>query len=111
MSAGARVFEYLECRPTMRLLGGMKIDKNELKGDIKFENVKFSYPARPDQVVIHDLNLDIEAGKTVALCGSSGSGTIGVSPSTLVFVGVRIVENPLARIEYICTSTRLCSTF
>jgi len=74
MSSGARVFEYMEIRPTMRLSGGLRIPKESIKGHISFSDVKFSYPTRPDQVVIHNLNLDIAPGKTVALCGSSGSG-------------------------------------
>ncbi|KAL0308572.1 UNVERIFIED_CONTAM: putative ABC transporter B family member 8 [Sesamum radiatum] len=34
----------------------------------------FTYPSRPDAVVLKDFNLKIEAGKTVALVGASGSG-------------------------------------
>jgi ATP-binding cassette subfamily B (MDR/TAP) protein 1 len=45
-----------------------------LKGDIKLKDVFFSYPARPDQMILKGLNLEIEAGKTVALVGQSGSG-------------------------------------
>lgn len=48
--------------------------KNSLKGHIKLRDVFFSYPTRPDQVILKGLNLDIEAGKTVALVGQSGSG-------------------------------------
>jgi len=74
MSAGTRVFEYIELRPTMKLNGGKKINKSYIKGDISFKNVKFSYPTRPDQIILNDLNLEIRAGKLTALCGSSGSG-------------------------------------
>ena len=74
MSAGARVFEYMELRPSMSLCGGRTILKRNVKGDISLKNVKFSYPTRPDQVVIDNLSLDVEAGKMVALCGASGSG-------------------------------------
>jgi len=74
ISSGARVFEYMESRPSMRLSGGLRIDKSALKGHIEFKNVSFAYPTRADQVVIEDLSLNIEPGKTVALCGSSGSG-------------------------------------
>lgn len=38
---------------------------------IRFENVSFSYG---DRVVLHDIDLDIPAGSTVALVGQSGSG-------------------------------------
>jgi len=74
LSSGARVFEYMENRPTMRLSGGLRIDKDSLKGHIVFDKVSFSYPTRPDQEVIQKMSLNIEPGKTVALCGSSGSG-------------------------------------
>lgn len=46
----------------------------EASGRIELKNVFFSYPARPDQMIFRGLNLKIEAGKTVALVGQSGSG-------------------------------------
>ena len=44
---------------------------NNLKGDIKYRGVTFSYGSNP---VIHNVDLDIPAGATVALVGQSGSG-------------------------------------
>ncbi|KDO82143.1 hypothetical protein CISIN_1g047171mg [Citrus sinensis] len=44
------------------------------KGFIELKNVFFSYPSRPDQMIFKGLTLKIEAGKTVALVGQSGSG-------------------------------------
>ncbi len=41
-------------------------------GIIEFKNVNFSYV--PGQRVIHDFNLRVEAGKKIALVGSTGSG-------------------------------------
>ncbi|KAL2547078.1 ABC transporter B family member 15 [Forsythia ovata] len=52
---------------------GSKIEK-PLRGKIELKNVFFSYPSRPEQVIFQDLSLKIEAGKTVALVGQSGSG-------------------------------------
>ncbi|KAL5760018.1 hypothetical protein ACOSQ2_018856 [Xanthoceras sorbifolium] len=43
-------------------------------GRIELKNVFFSYPARPDQMIFRDLSIKIDAGKTVALVGQSGSG-------------------------------------
>ncbi len=43
-----------------------------LQNSIEFLNVDFGY--NPERLVIHDLNLIIEKGKTVALVGSSGAG-------------------------------------
>ena len=45
-----------------------------IRGRIEFVHVTFSYPARPDQVVLRDFNLTIEPGTTVALVGPSGCG-------------------------------------
>ncbi|KAL2547092.1 ABC transporter B family member 15 [Forsythia ovata] len=52
---------------------GSKIEK-KLRGRIELTSVFFSYPSRPEQLIFYDLNLKIEAGKTVALVGQSGSG-------------------------------------
>ncbi|KAH0743004.1 hypothetical protein KY290_030997 [Solanum tuberosum] len=52
---------------------GMQV-KNPIKGKIELKHVYFSYPSRPEQVIFHDMSLKVDAGKTVALVGSSGSG-------------------------------------
>ncbi|KXS12972.1 multidrug resistance protein 1 [Gonapodya prolifera JEL478] len=44
------------------------------KGRIEFRSVGFTYPSRKDVKVLDDFSLLIEAGKTVALVGASGSG-------------------------------------
>ncbi|KAG2660772.1 ABC transporter B family member 2-like [Panicum virgatum] len=43
-------------------------------GHIQFRNVHFSYPSRPDVVILNRFSLDFPAGKIVALVGGSGSG-------------------------------------
>ncbi|KAJ3034022.1 ATP-binding cassette, sub-B (MDR TAP), member 4 [Rhizophlyctis rosea] len=51
------------------------------RGDISFNKVHFSYPARPDAPVLSGLTIEIRAGQTVAFVGESGSGkstTIGL---------------------------------
>lgn len=45
-----------------------------IRGDIEFTNVSFSYPTRSEVEVLKDFSIKIEAGKTIALVGSSGSG-------------------------------------
>ena len=51
---------------------GLKPKK--VDGHIKFENVSFAYPTRPDDQILTKLSIDIEAGKTIAFVGPSGGG-------------------------------------
>lgn len=46
---------------------------------IRFEDVHFSYPSRPDTVVLNDLNLSVRNGEVLALCGPSGHGKVSCS--------------------------------
>lgn len=46
----------------------------EVRGNIEFRDVNFSYPSRPDTQVLQGFNLKVKAGKTVGLVGGSGSG-------------------------------------
>ena len=45
--------------------------EGRINGDISFKDVSFSYGSTN---VLHDINLDIKAGETVALMGETGSG-------------------------------------
>ena len=49
-----------------------KIDSEELKGAISFDNVSFSYT--PDRSLIEHLDIDVEAGQKVAIVGPTGAG-------------------------------------
>ncbi|PRP78202.1 ATP-binding cassette transporter, subfamily B, member 14, group MDR/PGP protein PpABCB14 [Planoprotostelium fungivorum] len=52
--------------------GNKKLEN--FQGKIRFRNVRFAYPTRPDTVILENLDLTIPAGKTVAFVGQSGSG-------------------------------------
>ena len=45
-----------------------------LRGELRFEHVAFHYPTRPDAPALHDFDLAIRPGETVALVGPSGAG-------------------------------------
>lgn len=49
------------------------IELEDVKGDIKFENVSFKY-SDSDKNVLTELNMHIKAGESVALVGPSGGG-------------------------------------
>lgn len=53
--------------------GNLTIPDDEFRGHIELRNVTFTYPGR-SQPALRCMNLEIPAGKTVALVGSSGSG-------------------------------------
>lgn len=47
---------------------------DEIKGEIRFENVCFNYPTKPETKVLKNLSCTFKAGETVGLVGPSGSG-------------------------------------
>jgi ATP-binding cassette subfamily B (MDR/TAP) protein 1 len=49
-------------------------NRNFAPGRIKFKNVKFHYPFRPDVQVLRGVNFEVEQNTSVGLCGPSGGG-------------------------------------
>ena len=49
------------------------IKKNQVAGRVKLSGVDFRYPGSSD-LVLRDIDLDVQAGETVALVGRSGAG-------------------------------------
>ena len=45
-----------------------------VKGHIKFHNLSFAYPSRPDVQVLNNLNFEVQQGHNIALVGPSGAG-------------------------------------
>ncbi|CAA7020756.1 unnamed protein product [Microthlaspi erraticum] len=82
-AAAYPIFQMIE--RTTEVKTGRKLGK--VNGDIIFKEVSFTYPSRPDVVIFEKLNLEIPAGKVVALVGGSGSGK-----STIVSLIERFYE-------------------
>ena len=71
-----RIFEILDLHPTIT----DEKDARELRSigkDISFKHVGFEY--LPGREVLHDINLTIPVGQTVALVGNSGGGKTTLS--------------------------------
>jgi ATP-binding cassette subfamily B protein len=65
------VFELVDTKPDIDD-DEDAVDLPQMKGDIKFENVSFSY--EPGKKVLDDVNLEIKAGEMIGLVGHSGAG-------------------------------------
>ncbi|KAH9604959.1 hypothetical protein KSS87_002098 [Heliosperma pusillum] len=82
------VFSILNRKPEINSDDPKSQIVTDIKGDITFRDVSFVYPSRPDMIILKNLNLEIPAGKSVAVVGQSGSGK-----STLISLIVRFYDS------------------
>ncbi|CDR95853.1 ABC transporter, putative [Babesia bigemina] len=47
---------------------------DDVRGELEFDNVSFSYDTRSEAAVLRDMSLKIEAGEVVAIVGANGMG-------------------------------------
>ncbi|WNO61198.1 lipid A export permease/ATP-binding protein MsbA [Rheinheimera sp. MMS21-TC3] len=73
--AAESVFQVLD-QPTEQDTGTQVL--SNIKGEICFKHVNFSYPGHDNQV-LHDVSFTAPAGKTIAIVGRSGSGKTTIS--------------------------------
>lgn len=59
--------------------------KPEIKGNVSFESVSFTYPQRSDLEVLNNISFSSSANQTIALVGSSGSGKSTIASLILQF--------------------------
>jgi ATP-binding cassette, subfamily B, multidrug efflux pump len=76
MAGGERVLELLDTPPEVRDAPGAP-DMPPIVGRIELAGVSFAY--RDDLYVLHDLNLVIEPGQTIALVGPTGAGKSSIA--------------------------------
>ncbi|CAI0543540.1 unnamed protein product [Linum tenue] len=72
--AAGRIFSRIDRVPEIDSEGTKGLVLDKIRGEIQFDRVSFTYPSRPDAAVLTDFNLRVDAGRTVALVGASGSG-------------------------------------
>ncbi|QSS96970.1 ABC transporter ATP-binding protein [Psychroflexus sp. ALD_RP9] len=70
MVAANRVFNIIDTNSKIENQG--QIEAKNLKGDIKFQEVRFSYVK--DEEVLKGINLEVNSGETVAIVGATGAG-------------------------------------
>ncbi len=71
MAGAERVFEILDSDSEIDE-GKNKLDVENVKGNISFKNINFSYVK--GEKVLNDFNLEVEGGQKIAIVGATGSG-------------------------------------
>ncbi|XP_059113266.1 multidrug resistance protein 2 isoform X5 [Peromyscus eremicus] len=72
--SASHVIMIMEKVPEIDSYSTEGLKPSTLEGNVKFNEVKFNYPTRPDIPVLQGLNLEVKKGQTLALVGSSGCG-------------------------------------
>ncbi|TQE02377.1 hypothetical protein C1H46_012016 [Malus baccata] len=72
--AATRIFDRIDRKPLIDGEDTKGVVLDNIRGELEFIDVKFTYPSRPNSMVLKDFNLKVEAGRTIALVGASGSG-------------------------------------
>jgi ATP-binding cassette subfamily B protein len=75
-AAGAmeRLSELLQARPVIRAPEHPLELPQRVQGNIRFDNVTFRYPSRPEHAALDNFSLEVMPGETIAFVGPSGAG-------------------------------------
>ncbi|KAM4874400.1 ATP-dependent translocase ABCB1 isoform 1-T1 [Thomomys bottae] len=68
------VFKIIDNKPKINSFSMRGHKPDNIKGNLEFRNIHFSYPSRKEVKVLKGLNLKVQSGQTVALVGNSGCG-------------------------------------
>jgi ATP-binding cassette, subfamily B, bacterial len=90
MASSARIMDLLDT-PIAIDSGDLVLPIKEIRGAVKLDNITFAYHQR--NAIVRNLSLEIRAGQTIAIVGSTGSGK-----STLVKLLLRFYELQSGRI-------------
>ena len=68
-----RIFDFLESEELSDESAKTQT-LTDVRGAVKFDHVRFSYPDLPDKVIIKDFSADVHPGQKVAIVGPTGAG-------------------------------------
>ncbi|MDR2310578.1 MAG: ABC transporter ATP-binding protein/permease [Brucellaceae bacterium] len=90
-----RVFEYLDKPVEIKeTANAVTFDKSQMRGAVRVENVSFSYPDS-EKPTLSEISIDVPAGSSVAIVGSTGSGK-----TTLGYLLARLYDVEGGSIRY-----------
>ena len=72
-ASAQRIFDFIESEE-LSDESDKSSEMPEVKGNVSFENVRFSYPDTPDKVIIKNFSAEVKAGQKVAIVGPTGAG-------------------------------------
>jgi ATP-binding cassette subfamily B protein len=72
--AAQRLSELLAEQPEIAAPARPRALPEPPRGALRFDDVRFHYPTRPDAPALHGFSLDVRPGETVAVVGPSGAG-------------------------------------
>jgi len=104
MGASERIREILKEKEEFTLPESLEQQYPPFQGHIRFEEVEFSYPSRPDVQVLKGVNLEVKPGEKIALVGHSGAGKSTIAQLILRFYPIEkgeiyIDEQPIEQYE------------
>ena len=85
-AAGDHIFDFLQEEELSRQVDCQPAPE-QVRGEVEFSHVRFSYPDNPEKVVIKDFSAHIRPGQKVAIVGPTGAGK-----TTLVNLLMRFYE-------------------
>jgi len=73
-AAAYKMFETIARKPEIDAYDPNGKILEDIEGELELRDVCFSYPARPEELILNRFSLYISSGTSVALVGQSGSG-------------------------------------
>ena len=85
-AAGDHIFDFLH-EEELPDETGKRGAADQIRGEVVFDHVQFSYPDNPDKIIIKDFSAHVQPGQKVAIVGPTGAGK-----TTLVNLLMRFFE-------------------